>query len=57
MLFAWKAPYFPMEIVLALSSAAHREGKGETAHSSYLTYVLGRTWTTMVASEGRRSAT
>lgn len=46
-----------MEIVLNLLSAAHREGEGETAHSSYFTYVFGRTSTTMVESEGRRSAT
>ena len=46
-----------MEIVLTLSSAAQRKGEGETAHSSYFTYVFGRTWTTIVESEGKRSAT
>lgn len=46
-----------MEIALVLSSVAQDEGEGETAHSSYFTYVFGRISTTMVESEGRRSAT
>lgn len=57
MLFAWNAPYLPIGIVLTLSSALQRGRDGETAHSSYFTYVFGRTWTTMIESEGRRSAT
>lgn len=32
-----------MEIVLTLSLAAQQEGEDETAHSSYFTYVFGRT--------------
>ena len=46
-----------MEIVLAPPSAALQYAEGETAHSGYFTYVFGRTWTTMVESEGKRSAT
>ena len=57
MLLAWNVPYLPIEIVLDLSSATHYEVEDETAHSSYFTYVFGRTWTTIVESEGRRSAT
>ena len=44
-------------MVLTLLSAGQWEGEDKTAHSSYFTYVFGRTWTTMVESEGRRRAT
>lgn len=46
-----------MDMVLSLLSAKSGGREGETAHSSYLTYVFGRTWTTMVESDDRRSAT
>lgn len=57
MWFVWKAPYFPIDIVLKRHQSVHTDqGSVETAHSSYVTYVLGTTRTTFKVSEGSRRA-